>query len=297
VSKDPKNNEALMHIYEAMNYEVINKDDAVFHYGEKGSKVYLILKGSVDIFLPKDPEEVMNEVMGQRSQRERENREREGFRTGERKTSLKPERSTSRSRRESLFVENGRRHSIFKPEKTIKTLTSHTLNNIQDVSGSQGRLNTNSSGGHYPNNPEAFSKYSSHQELYFEEGVLKFKRLKTIYPGSYCGEIGLTSDVPRDSSAIAASNVCLVSLTKWAYEKTADLIQERMKSKWDFFSALLKEESKEIIKRFCSSFREEQRRYGQKIIQQGSMPKEVYIICQGEVQVIFFGEYILRVNF
>jgi len=281
LKKDSKNNEVFMNIYEAMNYEVVNKDEAIFHFAEKGSKVYLVLKGSVDIFIPKDKDEILNDVMNQRSNRERENTIREGVRSAERKTSLKPERSTSRSRRDSMYAEGGRRHSIFRPEKIIKT-----LNNTQEGSISQNRINTNSSGPHYPANHEIFSKFTSHQELYFEENVLKFKKLKSVSSGSYFGEIGLTSDVPRDITAIAGSNVHLISLTKWAYEKNSDLIQEKMKSKWDFFTELLQEESKEILKRFCSSFREEKRKYGQKIIQQGSMPKEVYVICQGEVQII-----------
>ncbi len=46
-----------------------------------------------------------------------------------------------------------------------------------------------------------------------------------------------------------------------------------------------KEDSRDVLKKFCKAFQEEKRIYGQKILQQGDILKKMYVIYQGEVQV------------
>ena len=278
--KDTSSDEFITNIYKALNHEVFNKDEAIYHYGEKGSKFYLVVKGTVCSYIPKDTVELANDISVHKEQASRDN----STVLTDRIPSIKLEKGKmSRSRRDSLHVvDNGTGHShrpsLFKPDKLAKTLTSHLLNSLNDEA-SHSKLNA--SIGH-----DLFSKFTNHNDLYFEDGVCKFKKAKILGPGSYFGETGLTSDQPRDMTAICSSNVHVITLTKWAYEKATDVIQSKSKAKWGFFSELLNEDSKEIIKRFCNSFREEKRKYGQKIFQQGEIPKEVYIISQGEVQVV-----------
>ncbi len=188
----------------------------------------------------------------------------------------------SRSRRDSLNVNEcgspQRKHSIFRPERLEKALTSNLANYLSE---DYIPVSSNAS-------DDLFSKFPKHQSLYFEERVCKFKQLKALNLGSYFGEIGLTLEVPRDVTAICASDVNVITLTKWAYERASEeeVLKPDSQDKWDFFSELLQEDSKDVLKKFCKAFQEEKRIYGQKILQQGDILKKMYVLYQGEVQVI-----------
>jgi len=52
----------LLQTFDLMEYEEFEKDEALFHLGDPGDKFYIVLKGTVDFFVPKTQEEIMNDL-------------------------------------------------------------------------------------------------------------------------------------------------------------------------------------------------------------------------------------------
>jgi len=41
-----------------LKYEIFHPGKAIFHIGDKGDKFYIILKGAVDVFVPRKEEDI-----------------------------------------------------------------------------------------------------------------------------------------------------------------------------------------------------------------------------------------------
>ena len=273
----------MANLYEAFNYEVFNEDDSIFHYNERGTKFYLLLKGNVDVYVPKEKDDATSEVLDSKDRVRRDSvssiGRRQSVASVERRRSLRVESEKLKLKpRDSFVGELSFKQSIFNPDRAIASPHKHRL------SANNSTVQHGDSPSHSANT--VFAKFTNYQEQYFEEGVFKFKRLKSLNPGSYFGEIGLTTEMPRDTTMISSSHTCLLTLTKWAYLKSFEGIDPGQREKWEFFAELLDEGSKEIIKKFCNNFNEVRYRSGQKLFKQGELPQQVYIISHGEVQVI-----------
>jgi len=131
-----------------------------------------------------------------------------------------------------------------------------------------------------------FSKFPEEKRnIYIDNGCLKFKKARTMEAGSYFGEIALSSNMSRGATVIASSQLTVATLSKSSYKQIFKNVETSLKAKWQFFSELLRGTSREAVTKFCYAFKERAYKFNQKLFEEGEMPRQVFVIHEGEVQV------------
>ncbi len=277
----------LLRSFALMEHEAYEKDDAVFHMGDAGDKFYIILKGSVDVFVPKTQDEITSDsYLESEAKRyhlnlrhikynhaEATNSDSSSDRTPplhQKRDSIKPSSKKQIPSHEEIADEQFKRRGgtgagIINTLAKLKVKNTHYNNHL--------------------NHLQLFSKFPEKKNLYIENGHVKFRKIRTMEAGECFGEIALSSDMSRGASVIASSELHMVTLCKAAYKQIFKNVETSLKAKWNFFSELLKGTTKETITKFCYTFKERVYRYNQKIIEEGDIPRHVFVIHEGEVQV------------
>jgi len=282
----------LLQTFDLMEYEEFEKDDAVFHLGDAGDKFYIILKGTVDVFVPKTQEEMMNDLTLE-SDSKRYHLNLNHIKQGGHFDAVNSDSSSSRT-------PGLKRHSI--NNASMKKLApSHEEITDENVRKRGSILHThlhaklrimNTNYTTYSAHLNLFSKFEEKKNLYIENGNLKFKKVRMMEAGACFGEIALSSNMPRGATVIASSNLTVATLSKSSYKQIFKNVETSLKAKWQFFSDLLRGTSKDTITKFCYTFKERAYKFNQKIFEEGEIPRHVFVIHEGEVQVflIFCGE-------
>jgi len=275
----------LQSIYEVLNHEHFHKHQPVFHFGDRGTKFYVIIKGRVDVYVPKSREEIektFNEkkeknenIWRRRSIRYRQSIFQEALEK-EKEKEKNANISPSNTNRQSFAETSSPRHrkdtlssqfsgEIAKPQMTKRQSRQRARENMKEM---EVFVNINEKG------------------MYIEDGVLRFKKVRTLNIGDTFGELALSSDMARSATVIASKDLQMLSLSKVAYKKIFEYLERNLKQKWRFFSEITENSSQELILGFCYGFKEKTFRYGQTLFHQGQTPKDIFIIRDGEIQIV-----------
>lgn len=272
----------LQELADVMEFHSFQKNTPIFHYNQPGDKLYLILKGSVGIFVPRSSEQMEAErkrVLGGHSQEEHEGREQQITRSRSR-TIESPQNAraspTEKLSEINLFKRDLARSSprgSFSRKPPESSLVAVVLNSLVPNSKRNDDL-------------ELFLSFPSFKHLYLDEnGVTRMYRLRNLSAGSIFGELALFASKRRTASAVAVEDVCLVSLSKENYRRIFNTSIMNMKLKVNFFQMIFQPDRISLVNRFAYVFQEKRFSFGQVLYRQGEEAKDIYLIREGEVQV------------
>lgn len=250
-------NQLLLELIDAMECEAVKQGEIIFNYKDKPSKFYIILKGSVDIYMPKTEEERKTDALKLE------------------KLIQKKMRNFQRS--QTTEEKNGEFSKEGTNSQKVKQLELILANSIRNISKAQIEA------------LDSLFNCEDYFQINIKELISKLKKVTTLGPGTYFGEVALTMDCLRSAKAVAASDLHVATLCKADYKKILHHTNGVLKEKVAFFTKLLGLASNDAISvaRFCYGFQEKNYMFGQKIFKQGEIPQEVFLVKQGEVQVNF----------
>lgn len=251
----------MINFLSAMKYASFKQGKTIFNYRDKPSEFYIIMKGYVDLYIPKteaerkvDVEKVEEflqkriQLLQKKSFKRSKTQERElGL---EEKLHLEEEDKHEREQLEQMLLE----HRLYRDSFSVEAMNQNLKDYLQT------------------HNAEITSK---------------MKKFKTLGPSEYFGELALNMDCLRSAKAVASSDLCVVTLSRDDYKKILHQFETGLNAKTEFFSKLISASLEEglAVAKFCYSFKERKYAYGQKIYRQGDAPQEVFVVKQGEVQV------------
>ena len=273
-----------------MIFEVFHKNNVVYHFGQFGKKLYLILKGSVKMYIPKSQIELEEEIdyILERITNYRRLIPSSIIRDIQKMKKINPIYGIdieTMPEIDDLIPEDeifGIDNEVFRPRKIVRALTNvvkpQFLNNIINMNYDKVTA-------------ELFSKLGNDTE-YMENGICKMKKLKILGPGEIFGEYGLKNNRMRMETSIANGELHVVSLTMKDYKSIFKNRIEKENAKLAFFRQFFPNFSAEALGKFTFEFSEKHFKYSEVLYSQGEQPTEFYVICQGEVQVINLLDYI-----
>jgi len=267
--------EFLTSVYESLNHEHFHRNQAIFHQGERGSKFYIILKGKVDVYIPKSREEVEKEV-----REKKESHFRDGF--------PKDPFASDVDENGISFIKHHEENSELM-KKRSEPYNNQFLPEFQLLGRRSSKKHKSSLNKISPSDKETnvFANFPERHDVYFDGSVAKFKFIRTLGSGETFGEVALSSEMPRSATIIASRDLQVLTLSKAAYKKISENLEKGLKLKWRFFADITDNSSKEAVLGFCYGFKERTYKYGQTLFFQGQTPKEIFLIREGEIQVFF----------
>jgi len=275
----------LVTIYEVLNHEHFHKQEAVFHFGERGTKFYVIIKGSVDVYVPKSREEVEKSLVEKKERPDGHWKRRlSRFRNSTPQEAAAPEKNSngngSVSNRESM-----RQGSPVGKRKEVISSQFSTEIQKPSITRRQSRQEARE-------NARELEMFTGLDEkgMYVEEGILRFKKVRRLNVGDTFGEVALSSEMARSATVIASKDLQVLTLSKTAYKKIFEYLERNLKQKWRFFSEITENSSQETVLGFCYGFKEKSFRYGQTLFHQGQFPQNIFIIRDGEIQILKYEE-------
>ena len=274
----------------AMQNEFFEKNSAIFHYGEYGKKFYLILKGSVDLYIPKTPDDLEKEL----NQLEQE--------IMESLKSLGDEHMLDNLRQIKYFLSKGKELNDIIEEKPIPKQSPSKMSRINKDKSPIQQKNSNKKAldiadiieilAELPSISvnkaaiELFQRFKK-DEKFIQTGICKYKRFKTLFAGDHFGELALTTELPRTTSVIVSSELQTIILSKEDYNLIFKNKIDDFNKKFDFFQKNYSNScSIESLNRFAYHFKEKQFNYAKKIYVAGEPSNGLYAIVKGEVQVL-----------
>ena len=286
-SKSQNEQEILEKCCNAMQNEFFEKNSAIFHYGEHGKKFYHILKGSVDLYLPKTHEdleqefnqlekEIMESLKSLDDGQMFDNLKRiKAYLTGDNEIRDQIEEISIPKQSSSKIPKNkspNQQHNSSKKELgTINIL--NILAELPIISGNKQSV-------------ELFQRYKKN-EKFIQNGICKYKKFKTLFAGDHFGELALTTQLPRAATVIASTELQTTTLSKEDFNLIFKNKINDINKKFDFFQRNYSIScSIESLNRFAYHFKEKRFTYGKKIYIEGEPSNELYVIVEGEVQVL-----------
>lgn len=291
----------LTNCADMMEYEYFPKGSAIFHFGETGRKFYLILRGSVDVFIPKSKEELQLEF--EELEKEAQNAGAGGAAANsDESEELKQEIQVMKSqllkvsgapwfsRKSVMFDATDKKQESTTPSNTVTTQAGKIFRNKTNLLMKFGTFSKQMQA----NNDliEIFSKFEGKTDLYIQNGIATMKKVRNMGPGNYFGEVALSTDKPRSASVIAAEDVHVVSLTKRSYKAIFEASIRMLEMKAKFFEDFFNNCGKDLANKFAYVFKERTYEYGQVFYSEGDQANEVFLLKEGEVQVRYSPLYL-----
>lgn len=264
-----------------MQFHTFSKDSAIFHYGQPADRLYMILKGSVVIYVPKSPEQLEHERL--QSLQTRLGGEELHVQTG----NLLSIKTSSDTQRGSKFQNDNTNETQSSQKRFLLSEAGRT--GMEKLKAKASAVMTTSSvardfqsGQDY----DLFSSFVDQKNVYFDiHGRAKMKRLRILGPGNIFGELALSTNKPRSASVIAAEDISVVSLSKENFKIVFDLAIRAMKTKMEYFCNFFDQCAYDTVSRFAYIFQEKKYGFGHVLYQQGDPPNGVFMVKEGEVQV------------
>ena len=123
---------------------------------------------------------------------------------------------------------------------------------------------------------------------YFTNGISTYKKVGYLRSGDFFGELALLFNQVRSASVIASEDLHVVTLSSSNYK---DIFNSEIKNLWDkveFFKLTFTDLSPVLVAKFCHLLEEKKFTHNDIIYKENDPADGIYIIKQGEVQVIFF---------
>ena len=95
-------------------------------------------------------------------------------------------------------------------------------------------------------------KNNDRKLMYIKKGVITYKKVATLGPGSFFGEIALILDKPRTATVVTAMKLDVISLNKKNYEKIFIESIEQSHEKINFFKKKLPHVSPNFKRNFIN---------------------------------------------
>lgn len=282
-----------------MEYEFFPKGSAIFHFGDSARKFYLILKGSVDIYIPKSAEDLHAEL--EELEKDINNNANDSSLPWS-QTNLSNAHGELKSDPQLVRRDSTRNSGFNKSRKSFMNQPAlekrgSTLNKSTHAISYAGKvfrdrtsvlMKLGAFSKHIQTKNELFelfSKFEERKNLYIQNDVLCVKKVRNMGPGNHFGEVALSTDEPRTASVIAAEDVHVVSLTKQTYKAIFEEAIRVMSHKTKFFEDFFSNCDKERVSRFAYVFKERSYDFGQVFYSEGEPANEVFLLQEGEVQV------------
>ena len=137
---------------------------------------------------------------------------------------------------------------------------------------------------------EIFSKNEQYSSTYIQYGYFKYKKIRSYGMMECFGELAvLPANCKLGETIVISSNEAqLGSITKVKYKNIFEANIENSITKLNFFRQYFGTSMIDLLSKFVHYFHEKKYSYGQKLFIQGEKSKEIFIIQEGEVQVNFF---------
>lgn len=201
----PHQDEFLQEIADGLKYEYFEPERLVFHHKAIGDRLFIILKGTVNIYVPKGLDELsenksqVNAIIGQ-----------------------SPTLSLRNLHRTS---EQEKIRAIFKENQVLTEVNLILLENWH--------LFRQMAAPH-----DLLLLTIGQLDNYYEDGVFKYKLLSICGEGDNFGEIAMQQNVPRSATVVSREALHVVTLNREVFKKVFSSALHHDKEKEDFFENL-----------------------------------------------------------
>jgi len=296
-----------------MTYEAKKKGSAVMNFGDPASKFYIILKGSVNIYVPKDKKTMLEDANSNKNITipDRILKKLAKWRT-EFKDILEKNPINSSTLRENpktvqkFFALQRKATRELNPEivkQLAGDLTEKSPVDSTDESCYSETLRKESMA-----HTELFTENDREQmkkiegvlgnlplfslenpEKYFEHGVFKFHFISELKAGQIFGEVGLSMKKTRSATVIANQNSEFAVLSCEDFKKILQNVEKRnIENRVEFFrESVFKGISVDVVVRMSLLFKKMKFLHGNQIYCEGDESNEMFLIKKGEIQVFF----------
>lgn len=252
----PSKEEFMASIAQELVYSELPRGQLVFHCGDFGDKMYIVLSGSINIYIKKSLEELMKteELNAVAAQKAEESSKR-------RNSKLKSQQT---SEKEGPFGDKFRKElEIF--GKLAKWPLVPELVKEEDL----------------------LTLGIGKTEDYFQNGVFKFKKVATLGQKAVFGELALQKNAPRAATIIAQERVEMCTLSRAVFQNIFSSAMNKDREKEAFFERNFPFLQKASLNKLSYDFKESKRSFRSILFKAGEPVKEIFVIKSGEVEVLF----------
>ena len=294
-----------------MTYESRKKGAAVMNYGDPANKFYIILKGSVNVYVPRDRRTVDEEI----SNKNPIIPERILKKLSKWRTEFKEFLEKNPLDNSSLIRENPKRvkHFIALQRKATVELNPEIVQTLasdltEKTSGDamMDSLEVETMRKESKLNNELFTDTDREQlkkiekvlgniplfslenpETYFENGVFKFHFTAELKAGQIFGEVGLSMKKTRSATVICNQDSEVAVLSCEDFNKILQNVEKKsIENRVDFFrESVFKGISVDVVVRMSLLFKKRKFLHGNTLFCEGDEANEMFLIKKGEVQV------------
>lgn len=250
-----------------LKYEYFEPNSTICHYGEIGTKFYIILKGSIDCFILKTEEEINRDIAELTKPKE----------IAEILNQSENLQNDLKVIKEKLIKYNENVTEI----KLKKGNTMFFQKNVLDFFTNIHSLNPK-----YYDDVKVLKSEPDKIDLYFYQDFCRFKKIRVMYAGDFFGEIALTLSKPRIATITARESLHLASLNKEDYNKIFENQIEEMNQKMKCFLSQFNTFSKDAIIKFTYEFKPINFNSHQIIFKQGDESNLVFLVKTGGVKLV-----------
>lgn len=264
----PRQDSFTADLANGLQYQEIPAGKAVIHCGDYGDRMFIVLKGELDIYLPKNSEEIMKAKEAIESFIKKTDKELQAMNQANTKKSL-------RTRRSSILSDSVIPEKIMSELVANNMVTTTNLRLLTKFHSLQGLITES----------DLATMSIGKLDSYFEEGVFKFKKVGSSQPGAVFGEVALQTDAPRAATIIARQKASVTTLSRQVFKKIFASALNKVHEKVDFFKTNFPFLQNTSLVKFSYEFFEKRYSRGSVLFRQGEPIEEVFLIKEGSVEV------------
>ena len=252
-----------------LQHEYFAPGETICHYGEIGTKFYIILKGTIDCFILRTEEEINRDFAELTKPKE-----------------LSDILNQTESLQNDLKLIKGKLLNFNQNMTEIIRLKKGTTTNMQnnpvlDFFKTMHQMNPN-----YYEECQVLKNCPDFVTLYFYQEFCRFKKIRVMYPGDYFGEVALTLSKPRIATVTAREHLHVASLNKEDYNKIFEKQIEEMNQKMNCFLSQFNSFSRDAIIKFTYEFKLVNFMANQVIFKQGDESDFLCLMKTGCVKLV-----------
>lgn len=233
---DVEMDQLLTQTFDLMKYKLFKQGDIIFQHRDKPADFYVILKGNVDVYVPKTIEEINEDIQNAKNLpgRQRFSLQRDIGHMIEMLREMKnprkshmPSSTMPPAEGNTLKIKFMKASNLLKSFKTSNTgMKFDTINSLLNI-------------------PHCF-------QVHEDQMVCKYKKARLLGPGSHFGELALLKDCGRSATVVAATELHVATLSRRDFKIMSRNFNQSFEAKVDFFAKLIeKEPENSNVARFC----------------------------------------------